>query len=767
VLGFSIGLSALRTAQQSMDVVGQNVANASTPGYSRRLALLGSNDPLRLGGFSLGTGVTLQDLQRVHDDLLEQRIREQRQSLGSLESSGSLLQMLEGSFQEPSDHGVSARLDDLWSAFSDLTRSPDDPTSRAGLVQTAQSLAATFRQVASQVDSVGADARAGVADGVNEVNSLLAKVAAVNKRILATRGSGPAPGDLLDQRDQLLQSLAEWVAPQTIARPDGSVDVLVDGVLMVSGDRAHTLAAKSASDGSITLALDGGRTTLAAGGGKLQGYLDVAQVTAPARRAQLDQVAHQLILELNRLHATAAPTQPYTRLTSAVAVGPNELGVPLGSLGSLPFPVSNGRLTVNVVDSTTGAVEQHFVSIDPKTTTLNDVVAALSAIPHLAASVDSTGHLVVEASAGHGFDFSARLVGAPDEAHSFGSDVATLTSASGPFALANGDTLQLSVDGGAPMTVTFAAGSFADVTHATADEVAAAINAQATGVTASAQDGRLVLKSNTAGAAGSIQVVAASNSALFAPGTSDVGSDTAVSVQLTGSPTDGTSGHFTLKALSDGVIGLTPGLKVALLDEHGTTVSTFDVGSGYTPGDSIEVAPGVKLTLSAGSVQASAGDAFGFDLVGNSDSSDLLAALQVGAFLTGSSASDVDVASALVADPRLVAGSRTGEAGDGGSFEAMVALKDRALDALGGLSIAQSYGDVVAGVGRDVSANQTASDAQQQLLTSLSAQRDSISGVNTDEEMLKLVEYQHLYQAAGRYLQSVNQVTDTLFQMFP
>jgi flagellar hook-associated protein 1 FlgK len=765
MLGFTIGLRALRAAQLSLDVTGHNVANASTPGYARRLSQFATTEPQWLARFGQGTGVAVTDLLRVHDGLLETRLREQRHSLGRLDASGGLLRQIEAALREPGESGVSARLDELWNAFSDLTSFPDDSAARAGLLQAAQALGASFRELAASWSSVGSQARQSAQSAVDAVNGLFADLAAMNERALKSSNLGGVPGDLLDERDRLLGELSEWVRFDAVDRPDGTVDVLVDGLLVVSGDRMHALSAREEADGSFTVKVSGTKAEVGIGSGRLQGLLDLARLTVPQRQAELDRVARALILEVNRVHTTSVSALgPYSQLTSGVGVGAARAGDALATL-DLPFPVGAGRLVVNLVDRTSGAVEQHFLDVDPLKDSLADLAAALDALPHLSAAVDPAGRLRVAAEPGFGFDFSSRLDVDPDDAGSFGASRATLTSGAGPFALSDGDTLTLSVNGGAPVTVTFAAADFVNVAQATAEEVAAAIEAQAPGVLARARDGRLVLSSDASGAGSSLQVVAASTSALFAPGASDAGFDAAVAARLAGAPEAGHEGRYVVRARGDGVIGLTPGLSIELLDESGASLGVFDVGAGHAPGDPIEVLPGVTLTLTAGSIQESAGDLFEFDLVGDADETDVLAALELGAFFTGRGAADLDVAAPVAADPRLIAGSRRGGANDGSGFRELLALAGAQLADLDGRTIAQSYGDLTAGVGFDVRSNESASTSQALLLSALEARREEISGVNTDEEMLKLVEYQHLYQAAGRYLQSVSQVTDLLFQI--
>lgn len=765
MLGFSIGLRTLRAAQVSMDLVGHNISNASTPGYSRRLASLGATDPFFSGRYALGTGVRVNELRRIHDGLLEMRLRDQRQVLGQLEASGSLLRQLEGFFQEPSESGLAARLDDLWNSFSDASRASDDTASRDALVQSGLSLGASFRQVMAQVGSVGGEARGGVDAAVAVVNGLLSEIASVNDRITQSRSFGTTPGDLLDARDHLVQELSDWIDPQAIDRPDGTVDVLLDGMLLVSGSTARPLQTQQPADGTIKVVMRDGGQELDITGGRLKGYLDLARLAVPRRQSELDALARTLLYEVNKRHTTAVSSGgPWSQLTSAVTIGDADRDVPLAEL-DLPFPVKDGRLAVNVVDAQTGSVTQHFLAIDPLTTTLDDLSTMLDGLPHVSASLDSVGRLRVAAESGYGFDFSSRLDVDPDDAGSFGSDRATLTTAAEPFALVNGATLSLAVDGGAPVTVTFNAAAFADITQATAAEVAAVVAAQVPGLSAVAQDGRLVLASGTSGTSSSLAITGASSSALFAVGASDVGSDTAVAVSLSGSPGEGHAGHYTLRALGDGVIGLTPGLTAGLFDETGTQLATFDIGDGYVPGDAIELLPGVSMSLTAGTVTASAGDVFEFDLVDEADTSDVLVALQLGAFFTGRGAADLDVNSEIVADPRRVGGSRTGEPGDTSAFLGLAALRDLGLDSLSGRTLQQGWSEVVASVGFDVRANDTATLAQGQLLASLESRREEISGVNTDEEMVRLLEFQHLYQAAGRYLQSVNAMTDELFQL--
>jgi hypothetical protein len=104
-----------------------------------------------------------------------------------------------------------------------------------------------------------------------------------------------------------------------------------------------------------------------------------------------------------------------------------------------------------VRDEASGALEKHEIEISATHTTVQDFLDELNALPHIAASLDAGGRLRISADSGFGFDFSRRIDADPDPAGLFGGANATLgTGAAGPFALADGDTLSLTVSNGGP-----------------------------------------------------------------------------------------------------------------------------------------------------------------------------------------------------------------------------------------------------------------------------------------------------------------------------
>ena len=223
--------------------------------------------------------------------------------------------------------------------------------------------------------------------------------------------------------------------------------------------------------------------------------------------------------------------------------------------------------------------------------------------------------------------------------------------------------------------------------------------------------------------------------------------------------------QFTFVPESDGTIGQTDNLRVRVLDEQGSIVATLDVGRGYEPGTPIPLGNGVRVSFSAGDVSATDGQVFALDALADSDTSDVLVATGMNTFFLGSSASDIAVNEDLLANPDRLAAGIDLASGDAGNLSRFSGLRDLDVGALDSNTIEDFYADIVGDIGFESSAARTTLQAQDQLLAQLEADRESISGVNIDEEMVDLLRYQQSYEAAARLISVAQEMTDTLINL--
>lgn len=778
---FSTGLTALNAARLAMETVGQNLANASTPGYTRERVNLASLAGTAINGRRVGGGVAVRNIERVTDELLVSRLRAQNHEVGRREAQVQMLSEVENVFNEPSDAGLNYQLSAFFNQTSSLVTSPTDSQVRAALVGSGATLAEQIRTIRSGLTDTARGVRGIITSSVQDVNRLADTLATINKQITSSRSADGPPASLLDRRTQVLDELSTYVDVDVQELRGGSISVTVGGQTLVSDDKAKKLSITDDANGFATLVLEDAAANVDPSSGRLKGLLEFERTGTGDRIAKLDLLAKTLITNFNRIHATGIPEAGgYDHLQASNAIvdsdGDGDYSDELLESAGLPFEMTSGELWVTTIDTATNAVSRTKVSYDPKADKTGDLMRALDAVDGIRASIDGSGRLVITADSGKMFHFANILDPNPDGAGAFGAATAQMTgSQTGPFALTAGDTFTVSIDGGPAQTVTFNATQFADITHATADEVAAAIASQLTGGTAVAADGRILIRSSTVGASSQITLADGTGSPLsdfgIAAG-SDTGDVVGVSATVSGTFTGSTEQTFTFTPRSSGTIGVDAGLKIDVKDASGRVLKTIDVGAGYVPGTAIEVLDGISVKFSPGSISASAGDYFNVTGTPSSDSGDALVAFGIGSFFAGHDAASIEVDDHLMASPAMLAIGLNQTIDDALNLNTdnqnaarLLGLRDGALTDLGDQTMGEFYGNLISDVGRETASSQLALDTQTSLLDSVRSRLEQVRGVSVDEELADLQRYQQAYQAAARYITAVNDLTQTLLNI--
>jgi len=147
------------------------------------------------------------------------------------------------------------------------------------------------------------------------------------------------------------------------------------------------------------------------------------------------------------------------------------------------------------------------------------------------------------------------------------------------------------------------------------------------------------------------------------------------------------------------------------------------------------------------------------------DTSNVLAALGVNTFFTGTGARDIAVNPSLIARPSLLNASSALLLGDGTNAGRMAALATAKSDQLAGVSIMDFYNALASSVAIDGAAARDEAEATGAVLSSLQMQKESITGVNLDEEAISLVKYQRAFQGASRYISVVDDLISQLITL--
>ncbi|MBY5991973.1 flagellar hook-associated protein FlgK [Ferrimonas balearica] len=234
------GLSGLHAAQMHLAITSNNIANATTPGYSRQQLLVSA----RPGGFmGAGSGVQVDGVRRVADQYLTAQVWRSSTQAGFSNTKASYLGKTEEVFGSKGA-SISMGLDSLFAALNAAMESPNDIATRQSVLNEARALTSRFSTINQSLESQLKQVEEQIKGSVTEVNTRLENVARLNKEIQAHQASGDIPPQLLDARDQAVAELSEMVDIRTTENADGTINVtLPKGQPLVLGTSAAVFEA--------------------------------------------------------------------------------------------------------------------------------------------------------------------------------------------------------------------------------------------------------------------------------------------------------------------------------------------------------------------------------------------------------------------------------------------------------------------------------------------------------------------------------------------
>lgn len=239
-----IGISGLRAQKTALTVVGHNIANANTEGYSRQQAVFNENSPQFIGGHWMGTGTQTELIRRIHDRFLTQQYRTDTSTYNQLnnmaENAGQVDSLL-------ADAGTGLQ-PGLKKVFSALQAAVDDPSSlpaRAVFLSESKGLIERFKSIHARLNEQNKTLNGQMSIMIKQVNAYSKAIAELNIEIQTAYGMGGSkqkPNDLLDQRDKILKDLSELVRIRVVEQPDTTVNVSIgNGQTLVLGKNSNEL----------------------------------------------------------------------------------------------------------------------------------------------------------------------------------------------------------------------------------------------------------------------------------------------------------------------------------------------------------------------------------------------------------------------------------------------------------------------------------------------------------------------------------------------
>ena len=308
-------LSALQAQQRALDTTGHNIANSNTEGYSRQRAELSASRPYTSPGMNMpttagqvGQGVQVDNINRLRDDFIDGQIRRESQAGGYWDKVSEGLNRLELIYNEPSDNNLGNSLNEFWGSLQELSNDPQDSAIRSTVRQRAVTLTDTFHSIHDQMSEFKSSINNDINSTVDEINSIIERIADINKEVVHIKGSGQQPNDLLDTRDLLFDQLNEKVDAQGRTDNRGNLDISIGGVKVVSGSSTNELKFGSELDldnkYKDTIFYSNIEKEIQVERGELKGLLEVRDEIIPDQLKELGTIATNMADHFNQIHGT-------------------------------------------------------------------------------------------------------------------------------------------------------------------------------------------------------------------------------------------------------------------------------------------------------------------------------------------------------------------------------------------------------------------------------------------------------------------------------
>ena len=215
--------------------MGHNLANINTKGYTRQAVNHAENRYETYPWGQQGNGVYIQEIRQIRDQFLDIKYREQTEQHGYYEARNAVFEQVQDIMNEFTNEGMQKSMNLFWNQWNEISKTPDNLTNRAMLVESAQAMIDNANHVSAQLDSLQRNLNVNIENTVKRINEIAKDIADMNKKIVNEEVGYKEANDYRDARNKLIDELANIVPVQASEDAAGSVNVIVGGRHLVSG----------------------------------------------------------------------------------------------------------------------------------------------------------------------------------------------------------------------------------------------------------------------------------------------------------------------------------------------------------------------------------------------------------------------------------------------------------------------------------------------------------------------------------------------------
>lgn len=312
--GIELGKRSIMAHTDAITTAGHNISNANTEGYSRQRVQLKEFDPLYNPGLErperpgmIGQGIDVQSINRVRDELLDQRITESQNTESYWQTRSDYYTMIEQIYNEPDEISIRSNMDKFWESWQELSVHPESQAARQAVVSRGESLTDSIRSKWDNLMGVGNLLNGDIEATVKQVNDIANQIASVNGEIVRSKAMGDNPNDLLDRRDLLVDKLSKLANITTDRRDADEFMVHLEGRVLVQGSIARNfeLVTPVDNNGYDKLIWKDTREDAFVSGGKLGALIELRDVDVRNEIQSLNTMSMNFADLVNDVHRNA------------------------------------------------------------------------------------------------------------------------------------------------------------------------------------------------------------------------------------------------------------------------------------------------------------------------------------------------------------------------------------------------------------------------------------------------------------------------------
>jgi len=391
-LGFNIVKSGLFAAQRSLDITGHNISNVNTPGFTRQRLNQAQSAPMTLPGGKgmLGAGVDSLSITQFRNEFLDFKYRSETNTQGYWQTKGEGLRFIEAIMNEPSDTGITTVIDEMFSALQELSKNPENLTTRALVRQRGIAFTNTVKHMYNQFEKMAKDLNFDIQTTVTSINGYADQIALLNDQIFRAELDGSHANDLRDRRNLLIDELSKLVNvdivevsdinDQTVSGQAGSATtkkmvLQINGQPLVYHNRVNKLDAAGEVDSSFDSQIKMKQIKWANGDlidakglkGELKALLDLRDGNDGNRKGvpfyinELNKFVNTFAKEINDIHRKSYGLNGATDIIAGIGDATNGAGYLMFTAGKIS---SQDMYNAGVLESNRITAKNISISLD-------------------------------------------------------------------------------------------------------------------------------------------------------------------------------------------------------------------------------------------------------------------------------------------------------------------------------------------------------------------------------------------------------------------